>query len=86
MQNGLELLAPLRIAEYQLAHAPAIKSSVGVENPAAELLHDLLERRLTRSDHSVRDFVRIDHGHATPGEKVRNRALAACYATGQTDA
>ncbi len=86
MQNGLELLAPGGIVEYQLAQAATIKCSVGAEDASAKRVGNCLEGRLARGDDSMRDFVGVDHGYATRGKKTGNRAFAAGYAPSKADA
>lgn len=83
MQDGVQKRAPLGVPEGQRAELSSIERPVRLQNPGAEGLSELFERRRARKNHLSRERIRAHHRHAALLEEARDGGLSASNTAGQ---
>ena len=85
MQDRLELAARARVLEDEVAHRGAVERAVRADEPRAEGVAQLCDRRAPRSGERARDLVGIDHRRSQRLEARRDRGLARADAAREAD-
>ena len=85
MQDGLEILPGVVIAEDDFAHGCAVEVAGGIDHDLTEALANLVKCGLAGLHDFSRDNIGVDNGHTELREHAGYYGLAAGNTTSQAD-
>ena len=85
MQDGLEILPGVVIAEDDIAHGCAVEVAGGIDHDLTEALANLVKCGLAGLHDFSRDNIGVDNGHTELREHAGYYGLAAGNTTSQAD-